>query len=103
MATKATKKKNPDAPQRRHYKANTIIRKSVTPRLKKLIAELGGTTTFAKRHGLNPKYVYRWTSQGMVPNTDTLIRFGVISNVSPEWLLFGRGTMFINGRKPKAA
>ena len=95
--------KKAGAPQRRHYIANKNIRERVTPRMQALVKEFGGVTAFAKASGVHPKYVYRWTSTGMVPNTDTLIRFRVLHNVSTEWLLFGRGERYINGRKPKAA
>lgn len=103
MAARPKKKvtKPREAPQRRHYKANLAVRKKVGPRMKFLVKEFGGTTAFARRHSLDPKYVYRWTHQGMVPNTDTLIQFAVTSNISPDWVLFGRGHRFINGRKPK--
>jgi hypothetical protein len=92
-----------DAPQRRHYVANAKLRKQITTRLKSVVKELGGVTAFAHSQGIDPKYVYRWTSQGMVPNTDTLIRMAVINNVSPDWLLLGRGSTYINGRRPKTA
>ena len=101
----AQRKRTPkkDAPQRRHYVANARLRKQITARIKEVVRDLGGVTAFAKTQGIHPKYVYRWTSNGMVPNTDTVLRLAVISGVSPNWLLLGEGRTYISGQKPKTA
>lgn len=96
------RKPNPKAPQRRLFKANSKIRAKVAPRIRQLVDDFGGVTSFANAHGMAPKYVYRWL-HGMVPSTDNLLKLAITSRVSPEWVLLGKGTRYLNGRRPKAA
>lgn len=71
--------------------------------MRKLVLEFGGHKSFALHHGLDEKYIYRWTHQGMVPSSDTLMRMAVKSNISPTWVLVGRGNAYMDGQEPKAA
>lgn len=91
-----TYKKNRSA-QRRLYLANKAARASIHKRVRAMVKEQGGVTAFAKRHGIIPKYVYKWYSVGMTPSTNYLLKFAAVSGISPEWLLLGKGKPYLNG------
>lgn len=94
------KRSRKQSPQRRLFLANKKIRAQVPGRLRKVVDDHGGVTAFARAHSVSPKYVYKWVSEGMVPNADSLIRFAQVSGVSPDWLLLGKGKPYFDGRKP---
>jgi hypothetical protein len=105
MGRRAHKPKKPEsqAPQARLAKANKEIRNGVPKRMRRIVDDFGGVTKFSRAHDLEPKHVYRWVSTGMVPNVDRLIYFAQKSNISPDWLLLGKGKPYLGGKRPAAA
>ena len=91
------------APQAELARQNRKVREQVPKRIRALVDDFGGVTAFARAHKLEPKHIYRWLSGGVIPNVDRLLHFAQTSNISPEWVLLGKGQSYLNGRKPAAA
>lgn len=108
MSARPTKRKSPRKtarPRRKSavYNVNAAHRAGVHRRMRILVKDAGGVTAFSRNVDCHPKYTYKWYSEGMLPSADYIIRFAKVGNISPDWLLLGHGTPYLDGTKSQNA
>lgn len=71
-------------------------------RLEYLIKELNiNKSTLANRLGVTKQVLNKWFNHGVIPEGKLLLLFNAIFNISIDWLLTGKGSMYAGSDKQK--